>query len=346
MRYNMKKETIDVIVTWVDGKDPAWLKERSKYTSSKESSSEKYFRDWDTLRYLFRSFEYFMPWINKIHFVTYGHLPSWMNTASEKLHIVKHSDFFEKTDYLPVFNSSAIEANLHLIPNLSDKFIYFNDDMLVLKPLEIERYFVNGKPLDFIHQGIPRRGFLYKKLRSNEVIVDIMSNELKHLNSFFSKKELLKKQPSLFYSKNYSTKWIVMNFIFNTISSKYLWLNTYHHPQPYLKNTLIEAHSLYNSVFNEVSKNKFRSRNDVCQYLYREIQLAKGDFYPYEPKDCYCLNISSAKLLNKNINKIQQSSFFCANDHTFLTNQEFEIAKYELTKILDSILPLKSSFEL
>lgn len=342
----MQNELVDVVVTWVDGKDPIWLKERSKYISSKEYNSEKYFRDWDTLRYLFRGFETFMPWINKIHFVTYGHLPSWMNTKSEKLHIVKHFDLFENINYLPVFNSSSIEANLHLIPNLSDRFIYFNDDMLVLKPIKIERCFINGKPLDFIHQGIPRRGFLYKKYRSNEVIVDIMNNELNYLNSFFSKRELLKKQPSLFYSKNYSVKWIVMNFIFNIISSKYLWLNIYHHPQPYLKSTLIEAHRLYKSVFDEVSKNKFRSRNDVCQYLYREIQLANGDFYPYEPTDTYCLNISSAQLLKENIDKIKRTSFFCANDHASLSDKEFEIARNELERILNTILPFKSSLEL
>lgn len=342
----MKNNKIDVVVTWVNGKDPAWLKERSKYLSLKESNSEKYFRDWDTLRYLFRGFEKFMPWINKIHFVTWGHLPYWMNTDSEKLHIVKHSDFFENTNHLPVFNSNSIEANLHLIPNLSDMFIYFNDDMLVLKPIKIERYFQDGKPLDFIHQSIPRKGFLYKLIRSNEVFIDIMNNEYKYLNSSFSKRELLKREPTLFYSKDYPIKWIIMNFIFNTISSKYLWLNIYHHPQPYLKRTLIEAHHLYKQVFEETSTHKFRSKTDVCQYLYRKIQLANGDFYPYEPKDTYFLNISSIKMLIKNTDKIKKSSLFCANDHASLTNQEFEIAKNELTKILDSILPFKSSFEL
>lgn len=39
-------------------------------------------------------------------------------------------------DYLPTFNSHVIEANLHKIPNLSEHFIYFNDDVFVAKPLQ------------------------------------------------------------------------------------------------------------------------------------------------------------------------------------------------------------------
>ena len=35
--------------------------------------------------------------------------------------------------YLPSYNSSAIELNIHRIRGLSEHFIYFNDDMFKIK---------------------------------------------------------------------------------------------------------------------------------------------------------------------------------------------------------------------
>ena len=52
------------------------------------------FRDWDNMQYWFRAVEKFAPWVNKIHFVTYGHLPKWLNINNPKLNIAKHSDFY------------------------------------------------------------------------------------------------------------------------------------------------------------------------------------------------------------------------------------------------------------
>src|SRR5699024_12780724 len=88
------------------------------------------FRDWDNLQYWFRAVEEYAPWVNKIHFVTWGHIPNWLNTEHPKLNVVKHEDFLEK-QYLPVFNSRAIEINLHKIPGLAEKFVYFNDEMFI-----------------------------------------------------------------------------------------------------------------------------------------------------------------------------------------------------------------------
>ena len=65
-------EKIDFIMTWVDGADPEWLKEKAKYdgTTITTANSEVRYRDWDNLQYWFRSVEKYAPWVNKIHFVT------------------------------------------------------------------------------------------------------------------------------------------------------------------------------------------------------------------------------------------------------------------------------------
>lgn len=108
-------EPIDIVVTWVDGNDPAWLKEKNKY----ETCHNHFFahgngicryRDWQIFRYWFRSIEQYAPWVNQVFFVTWGHVPKWLNVNAPKLKIIRHSDFIP-AKYLPTFNSNPIESN-------------------------------------------------------------------------------------------------------------------------------------------------------------------------------------------------------------------------------------------
>ena len=72
----MSKYEIDFVVTWVDGNDPAWRQEKAKYSGAGNwDDSEERYRDWELLQYWFRGVEQFAPWVRKIHFVTWGHLP-------------------------------------------------------------------------------------------------------------------------------------------------------------------------------------------------------------------------------------------------------------------------------
>lgn len=334
----------DAVITWVDGNDDAWIRERDRYAA--QPAAGRYFRDWDTVRYVLRGIDAFMPWIDKVHFVTWGHTPRWLNKACGRLRVVRHDDFFADKTHLPVFNSNAIEANLHLIPGLADRFVYFNDDMLVLKPAPQERFFQDGLPLDFMVQGIPRKGYLYRKLRSNEIYVDIVQNELRLLNARFSKRELLRRQPVLFYSGSYAKADVWRNVLCNLVWRKYAWLKLYHHPQPYLKRSLLQAHALYGDALSEVSARRFRSRQDICQYIYRDVQLASGNFVPYTPDDTFCLNIGSYDCLRRNRAEIERARFFCANDSPHLRAEEFEPARRLLVEILENILPDKSAFEI
>ena len=134
---------IDFVMPWVDGSDPAWREEFLKYRALQApqgepacdtgtaagavDASEERYRDWDTLRYWFRGVERFAPWVNRIHFITWGHLPAWLDTAHPKLHVVRHADYIP-SPYLPTFNSCPIELNMHRIEGLAEHFVYFNDD--------------------------------------------------------------------------------------------------------------------------------------------------------------------------------------------------------------------------
>ena len=118
---------IDIVIPWVDGADPEWMKEKNKKAEELNGAfaadcSDKRFRDWGIIRYLFRSIDLYASWVNKVHFVTWGHLPKWMNPNAPKLHIVNHRDFIPQ-QYLPTFSSHTIELNMHRIPGLAEHFI-------------------------------------------------------------------------------------------------------------------------------------------------------------------------------------------------------------------------------
>ena len=117
---------IDFVLLWVDDSDPESIAQRNQYAPEKKfliDEGEARYRDWGTLKYWFRAVEKFAPWVNKIYFVTCGHVPSWLNLDAEKLVHVKHSDYIPE-EYLPTFSSHPIELNINRIKGLSEHFVY------------------------------------------------------------------------------------------------------------------------------------------------------------------------------------------------------------------------------
>mgnify|MGYP000051998812 CR=1 FL=1 len=64
------ENSIDIVITWVDGNDPEWRSEKNKTRYGKEQLSEtddreERFRDWENLRYWFRGIENCASWVRK-----------------------------------------------------------------------------------------------------------------------------------------------------------------------------------------------------------------------------------------------------------------------------------------
>jgi hypothetical protein len=83
-----------------------------------------------------RSVWQFIPSLGQIYLVTAGEWPGWLDPGSPRIKHVRHEEIFPNTACLPTFNSCAIEACLHAINGLSEEFLYFNDDILILNPLD------------------------------------------------------------------------------------------------------------------------------------------------------------------------------------------------------------------
>lgn len=95
------------------------------------AASANRYRDSNELLYSLRSLEKYAPWIRHIHIVTCGQVPSWLDVSHPRISIVTHEEIFPNRSHLPVFSSPAIETHLHRVPGLTQKFIYFNDDVFL-----------------------------------------------------------------------------------------------------------------------------------------------------------------------------------------------------------------------
>ena len=150
-------EPIDLVYTWVDGSDEAFRKSlaktQSEYSGEAELSADAIipsrFHDLDNLRYSIRSVEQNAPWVNRIFIVTNGQMPRWLK-RSDRVRIVTHQEIFLNKEFLPTFNSTAIELQMHRIPELSRFFLYLNDDMFIARPTSPDYFFgSNGRPKIF-----------------------------------------------------------------------------------------------------------------------------------------------------------------------------------------------------
>jgi hypothetical protein len=144
---------IDIVYLWVDGADPVWRTIKAHYRSefikeeppNNDANAPCRFSDHDELRYSLRSIWKYAPFINHIYIVTMNQRPKWL-VSHPKITIVDHKEIFKNPSDLPTFNSQALESNLHRIPNLSEYFIYFNDDVFLGLPVTASDFFsANGE---------------------------------------------------------------------------------------------------------------------------------------------------------------------------------------------------------
>ena len=154
---------VDVVYTWVDSDDPEWQELLARHTempideaSSSDDQSEEpdqgkvvdtdRFLCRDELKYSLRSLLKFAPWVRHVYVLTNCKPPPWFDESNERVRWVYHEEIID-AEHLPTFSSHAIEASVHLIPGLSEHFLYFNDDLFVVKPVEKSDFFLpNGIP--------------------------------------------------------------------------------------------------------------------------------------------------------------------------------------------------------
>ncbi len=329
---------IDFVITWVDGSDPAWLKERAGYMglATDTGANAARFRDWGLLPFWFRSVEKFAPWVRKIHFVTWGHIPKWLNTDHPILHIVRHEDFIPAC-YLPTFNSHTIELNLHRIEGLSDQFVYFNDDMFLLKP---------ARPDYFFHKGLPRDAFQLNMIYfARNGIGWINGSNTAVINDHYEMRDVAKKQFRKMFSPKNGFKRNLKNLLIILLVAWFPGIDYWHITTSFLKSSFNSVWQLEPGILDETCRCRFREKTNVSPFLIKDWQLVNGLFCPFSPRTGHCFHMNRERV-QETVDAIinQKYQIICVNDTE--NDFDFEDAKDKIQTAFRSILPERSAFEL
>ena len=332
----MSNNVIDFVITWVDGNDPKWIEEKNKYSDTKitAANSEVRFRDWENLHFWFRSVEKYAPWVNKIHFVTWGHVPEWLDTTNEKINIVKHEDFIP-AEYLPTFSSHTIELNLHRIEGLAEQFVYFNDDMFLTAPTKAEDFFKDGIPLD--------TAALNCVYFNRDTAGHYHGADLIVINKNFTLKNSFKGNRLKWLNIKNGKKNCIRTFLL----SLWHWFPGFyyqHVANGFLKSTFQEVWEKEYDILNDTCLHKFRQLGDVNQWVMKFWQLASGNFIVRKDSFAKCIHISEDNFEELCRIVVEgKYSMICANDTE--KTVDFINNKVKLNNAFKIILNEKSSFE-
>lgn len=330
---------IDIVILWVDGSDPDWLEEKRKYLppAQADSDSVNRYRDWGLLPYWFRGIEAFAPWVRRIHFVTWGHVPAFLNLNAPKLHVVRHDEFIPR-EYLPTFNSHAIEMNIHRIPGLAEHFIYFNDDMFLLRP---------AAQTDFFREGLPcTYGGEVPWVFRGEVGVweHAVANNMGVINRHFPKREAVRDHGRKYRDKCYRWQDNLRTWMLQKLfPDAFTGFKNLHAPAAYRKTAFEEVWAAEPGLLRSTCADRFRTPDNVNQWVCLWWQVAGGQFAPYmtdnlvmcvsgENIDCLCQAIEG-----------RTNAMLCINDPENCVDQQ-KLAR-RLRDSFEKLLPQKSAYE-
>lgn len=305
-----------MVYLWVNGNDPQWQAKRNAVIGNVEAASpvncKGRYADNDELKYSLRSLEQYAPWIRKIFIVTDNQTPAWLNTDDPKIRIVDHSEILPAKS-LPCFNSRVIEHCLCRIPDLSEHFLYGNDDMFFNRPVTPSSFFeVDGLPIVRFN----RRPFRKLVLLFRE---KVLGKTLSAYNKVIHRTALLVEQK---YGIYFGGK-------------------THHNIDAYLKSDCLHVGEVFKEEIEASMTNHVRSANDVQRNVYSYVPLAEGRAHLQyvTRRTSFRLHIDN----EKHYAKLDRYNplLFCMNDSEYADDDDRRRAK----AYLDKRFPEKSRFE-
>lgn len=326
---------IDFVVLWVDGSQKEWIEEFNRYlplySSKRINVGVERYRDNGFLKYWFRGVEKFAPWVRKVHLVTANQRPEWINPSCPKLNLVNHGDYIRE-EFLPLFNSSAIEIGIHKIPGLAEHFVYFNDDFFLIDKINPDFYFSKD--------GLPKDSAILDNIPNDTWGHCLMNNEIE-LERIIDKNNLYQKNKAKFFSPVYKRRIFQNIFRVKRLHNCYLAYN--HFSQPYQKKTFEAVWEKSAKSLEETLKNRYRTEQDLTHYLFREYAIFNGNFVPVNNQERrYMYDYSHD--ISQLAEAIKQHKYceIVLNDHEC---DDYEIRMEIIRQAFEFILPEKSIFE-
>ena len=306
---------IDIVVPYCTDKDVEWKNLRDKYlkeegTTDRQATGEERYRDWDCFKYWFRGVERNCDWCNKIFLLvaSASQIPEWLDVNHPKLRIVYHEEFIPK-ELLPTFNASTIELYIPNIDDLSDNYVYCNDDFYFINEIPECMFFLNNKPV-YNDKGSPL----------------VLYND-----------RLLSGSDGTFY-KTLNNNMEFQLLIAGDKAKKY---EIGHLPAPHKKNFEYRIKNLYwNNILSSQLPSKFRHPNNLSSHVYTCLYR---DLYPYIKSNVYYDSYYVTLKSDVDFDKYLDADMVCFNDTEQL--DDFELTKKKLIEFFEKKFPDKSEFE-
>ena len=283
-----RNSQIDIVLPFYNDSDKHWRNILYKYmqqegSNDRQVTGEERYRDWENLKYWFRGVEENCKWVNKVFLVVAdeSQIPEWLNRDYEKLKIVLHKDYIPRK-LLPTFNIMTIEDYFCKIPDLSNNYIYCNDDYFFLNPTSEGMFFVDNLPVYKDTQAEIKTldtsgidGTFYQCLNNGmDLQLKILGDKahwyaLDHLPVSHKKD----------FENNYYDEFIEANnksrFRDRNNFSNHVFLCLYKDLKPYYKFNNY-AHSCYVTITKDTDFNQYSNRQMVC---FNDTQrLSQQDF--------------------------------------------------------------------
>ena len=157
MTDSLLQNPIDAVITWVDGNAPEHRAARAQFMARAAGPVHENARNphrWnssDEIYYCLHGIHTHAPWLRHIWLVVERDPPDLTGLPDAlvaKVRVARHDAIFDGfADVLPTFNSLAIECVMWRIEGLSERFLYFNDDVFLTAPLRPEDMFAGENPV-------------------------------------------------------------------------------------------------------------------------------------------------------------------------------------------------------
>ena len=246
MIVNNEINKIDIVYTYVNNTDEKWFKKISKY--SKEINYGR-FNFFGEIYFSLLSVQKFFNWVNNIYIVHDDQpfsLDFLEKNFKKKIIFIDHKEIIPNK-YLPLFNSEVIECFIWKIKNLSDYFIYLNDDIFFGNYIYYSDFFTNSNQLK-----------IFYLLRNNYYSKEILEKS-RYLISYNNSELLFNNK----YKTNYNIKFLHISFNLNKHICEYTFYTFY----SYLEKNFINKFRKYNNPNSNIESVKNFSFLHLCALM-------------------------------------------------------------------------------
>ena len=308
---------------WSDPSDSGWAAKREEVLRSEqrddfcciELQTVAPKMTLDELLYSLRSVDTYLSGVRYVHIVVDRQVPDWLDVDHPKIRLIQAEDIITNKDHYPNYNTQAIESYFFNIPDLSDRFIYFNDDFFLRSSMGVNDFFTSD-------------GLLRVRLG----------------RALSPKGEPSSEDEGDYAGHRNANKLLDQRFM------KRARLTVMHRPYAHNKELLKNAERIFPEAFEETRSSRFRSTKMLAIHSFLIPYAASyqkvADLVPPRLLEKDMFRWGSSSLHNERVVKrvrALRSKAFCIQEERGVEIPESEISRFQ--SFMSDLFPDPSSFE-